>query len=113
MKKIKKSDMVVVLTGRDKGRTGKVLKLVVGDRVLVEGINVVKKCMRPNPHKGTQGGIVEKEASIHVSNVALLNPSTKKADRVGFKMMPPAAAGEKARKVRYFKSNNELVDVIN
>lgn len=112
MHKIKKDDTVVILTGKDKGRSGKVIKIVGEDRALVEGINMMKKNQKPNPNKRIQGGIVEKESSIHLSNLALLNPVTKKADRVGFKTIPATAPGEKQKKVRYFKSNNELVDVI-
>ena len=111
MNKIKKSDTVVVLTGKDRGRSGKVIKMVDADRVLVEGINMQKKNVKPNPNARVQGGIIEREASIHISNVALLDPTTKKAGKVGFKTIESKTAGEKARKVRYFKSSNELVDV--
>ncbi|PWV61737.1 50S ribosomal protein L24 [Plasticicumulans acidivorans] len=104
MQKIKKGDEVIVTTGKDKGRTGKVVR-VVEDRLFVEGVNLVKKHQKPNPARGQAGGIVEREASIHVSNVALFNPLTKKADRVGIRML------DDGRKVRYFKSNNEVVDV--
>lgn len=105
MKKIKKDDMVIVITGKDKGRSGKVIKILPKNRVLVEGINIVKKHVRPNPNKGEQGGIVEKESAIHVSNVAVLNAVTNKPDRVGFKQL------EDGTKVRYFKSNDEVIDV--
>lgn len=101
MNKIKKDDTVIILTGRDRGRSGKVIKLVA-DRVLVEGINMVKKNVKPNPHTQTQGGIVDKESAIHISNVALLNPITNKADKIAFKIVD-------GKKVRYFKSNNEIV----
>jgi large subunit ribosomal protein L24 len=111
MNKIRKDDQVVVLTGKDKGRSGRVVKVVGDGGVIVEGINVVKKHMKPNPYKRQEGGIVEKESAIHISNIAILNPATKKADKIGVKFVEPAAAGEKAKKVRYFKSNNELVDV--
>lgn len=104
-RKIKKDDNVVVTTGKNKGMTGKVLRFVGEDRLVVEGVNVVKKHLRPNPQKGQQGGVVEKEAPIHISNVALLNPTTKKADKVGYKVL------EDGRKVRYFKSTDEVVDV--
>ena len=110
MKKIKKNDQVLVLTGRDKGRSGKVIKIVGGDYALVEGVNIISKNVRPNPNKNQQGGIVKKESRIHLSNVALMNDATKKADRVGFKILE-AKTGEKAKKVRYFKSNDEQVDV--
>lgn len=112
MNKIKKDDMVIVLTGKDKGRSGKVIKLIKSDRALVEGVNVIKKHVKPNPYKNTQGGIIEREASIHLSNLALLNPMTNKADKVGFKFIEPKSEGEKAKKVRYFKSNNEMVDTV-
>ncbi len=104
MKKIRKGDSVVVLAGKDQGKQGHVLSMVGDDRVLVENVNMVKKHTKPNPAVGAPGGIVEKEKSIHVSNVALLNPATNKADRVGFKTL------EDGRKVRYFKSNGEVVD---
>ena len=105
MKKIKKDDMVIVIAGKDKGRTGKVIKLVAKDRALVEGVNMVKKHVRPNPQKNEQGGILDREAGIHVSNLAILNPVGKKADRVGFKTL------EDGKKVRYFKSNDEVIEI--
>jgi large subunit ribosomal protein L24 len=101
--KIRKGDEVAVLTGKDKGKRGTVLR-VDGDVVVVEGINRVKKHVRPNPMKGEVGGIVEKEMPIQASNVALFNAATQKADRVGFKVL------EDGRKVRVFKSNGEVVD---
>ena len=104
MKKIRKGDEVVVITGKDKGRSGTVLR-VDGDRVVVENVNVVKKHQKPNPGKNVPGGIVEREASLHVSNVALFNPVTQKGDRVGVKAL------ENGRRVRVFKSNNEVVDI--
>jgi large subunit ribosomal protein L24 len=104
MRKIKKGDEVVVITGKDKGRRGSVLRVVDAEHVVVEGANKVKKHSRPNPLKGTSGGIVEKEMPLHVSNVAIFNPATQKADRVGFKIL------EDKRKVRFFKSNGEIVD---
>ena len=103
MRKIKKGDNVVVIAGRDKGKRGDVTRIVGAEHVLVSGVNQVKKHQRPNPMKGEQGGIVSIDAPIHVSNVALWNPVTKKADRVGFRMM------EDGRKVRFFKSNGELL----
>ncbi|MDA0821923.1 MAG: 50S ribosomal protein L24 [Proteobacteria bacterium] len=105
MNKIKKGDDIVVLTGRDKGKRGTVLRIMPYDRVVVDGVNVVKRHTKPNPQAGVPGGIVEKEASIHISNVALYNPITKKADRVGIKTLADD------RKVRFFKSNNEVVDI--
>lgn len=104
MNKIRKGDRVVVLAGKDRGREGTVLALVEGDGLLVEGVNRVKKHVRPNPMKGQVGGIVEKEMAIHISNVALFNPATQKGDRVGVKQL------EDGRRVRFFKSNGELVD---
>ncbi|MDF2177764.1 50S ribosomal protein L24 [Aliiglaciecola sp. CAU 1673] len=102
-RKIRRDDEVVVLAGKDKGKKGKVLKVLVeSDRLVVEGVNVMKKHQKPNPQLGVAGGIVEKEASIHVSNVAILNPKTGKADRVGFRL-------EGDKKVRFFKSDGELV----
>jgi len=110
MSKIKKGDQVVVITGKDKGKRGTVLKVVSElERVVVEGINKAKKHTKPNPMKGTTGGILEKEMPIHVSNVAIFNPATGKADRVGYKALA-AADGQAARKVRVFKSNGEHVD---
>ena len=101
--KIRRDDEVVVLAGKDKGKQGKVLKVLIADnRVIVEGVNLVKKHTKPNPQLGVAGGIVETEASIHVSNVAIVNPATGKADRVGFRF-------EDEKKVRFFKSNGELV----
>ena len=105
MRKIRKGDDVVVTTGRDRGKRGTVLRIVDDEHVLVEGANRVKKHMRPNPMKGVTGGIVEKEMALHVSNVALYNPTSKKADRVGVRRL------EDGRRVRFFKSNGEVVDV--
>jgi large subunit ribosomal protein L24 len=108
--KIRKGDQVVVTTGREKGKRGTVLRVLATGKVLVEGVNRVKKHQRPNPMKGQTGGIVDKEAPLHVSNVMLVNPATGKGDRVGFRFL--AAQGEApARKVRFFKSNGEVVDV--
>ena len=104
MNKIRRGDEVVVLAGKDRGRRGAVLRRVDGERVVVEGVNRVKKHVRPNPMKGEVGGIVEKDMPIHVSNVALFNPATQKGERVGMKVL------EDGRKVRVFKSNGELVD---
>ena len=103
MEKIIKGDEVIVITGKDKGRRGVVLSRVDAERVLVEGVNRAKKHVKPNPMKGVQGGIVDKDMPVHISNVALFNPATKKADRVGIKVL------DDGRKVRVFKSNGELV----
>lgn len=108
MKRIKKGDTVVVLAGRSKHHQGKVLR-VLDDKVWVEGANLIKKHIKPNPQLEQKGGIQTQEASIHVSNVALYNPATQKADRVGFRFVDKDG---KKHKVRYFKSNNELVDLV-
>ncbi len=108
MKKIRKGDDVIVITGRDKGKRGTVLKLVSDSHVLVEGANKVKKHERPNPMKNTQGGIIDKEMPLPISNVALFNPATKKADRVGIREIEGAGG---TKRVRYFKSNGEVIDV--
>jgi len=105
MNKIRKGDSVYILTGRDNGKRGTVLRVYPDNRVTVEGINLVKRHTKPNPQAGVAGGIVEKEAPIDASNVALYNPVTQKPDRVGFRVL------EDGRKVRYFKSNGEVVDV--
>jgi large subunit ribosomal protein L24 len=105
MKRIRRGDEVVVIAGKDKGRRGAVLRVFDDDRVLVEGVNKSKKHQKPNPMKGDRGGIVDKEMPLHLSNVALYNPQTKKADRVGFRTL------QDGRKVRYFKSNDEVVDL--
>jgi large subunit ribosomal protein L24 len=105
MQRIRKGDEVVVISGRDKGKRGTVLRRVDAEHVVVEGINRVKKHQRPNPMQGQQGGIVDKDMPIHISNVALFNTATQKADRIGFKLMPDG------RKVRVFRSNGEQVDV--
>jgi large subunit ribosomal protein L24 len=104
MQRIRKGDEVVVISGRDKGKRGTVLRRVNADFLVVEGVNRVKKHQRPNPMKGVTGGIVDKDMPIHVSNIALFNPGTRKADRVGFKQL------QDGRKVRVFKSNGEQVD---
>jgi large subunit ribosomal protein L24 len=110
MSKIRKGDQVVVIAGREKGKRGTVLRVFATGKVLVEGVNRVKKHQRPNPMKGQTGGIVDKEAPLHVSNVMLVNPATGKGDRVGFRFLE-AQGGAPARKVRFFKSNGEVVDV--
>ena len=104
MKRIRKGDEVVVLSGRDKGKRGTVLRRVDAEHVVVEGVNRVKKHQRPNPMKGEQGGIVDKDLPIHVSNIALFNPQTQKADRAAVKVL------EDGRKVRVFKGNGEQVE---
>ena len=103
MAKIKRDDEVIVLAGKDKGKRGKVRSVLGDNRLLVAGVNMVKKHQRPNPQLGVQGGIVEQEAPIQVSNVVIFNPATSKADRVGFKV-------EGERKIRVFKSTGEAID---
>ena len=103
MRKIRKGDSVVVITGRDKGKRGDVARVVDAEHVVVNGINTVKRHTRPNPLKNQPGGIVTKEQPIHVSNVAIWNPVTQKADRIGFRTL------DDGRKVRYFKSNGEQI----
>ena len=105
MNKIKKGDQVIVLTGKDKGRQGQVVKVINNRKVLIENVNLVKKHQKGNPNTGEESGIIEKEMPIHISNVMLMNPITKKGDKVGFKIL------EDGRKVRFFKSNNEVVDI--
>lgn len=107
MKKIRTGDKVHIRTGKDRGRSGKVLRILDDKKVVVEGVNLVKKHQKPNPKQNTSGGIIEKELPIHVSNVMLINPSTSKPTKVGFKSL------EDGRKVRYFKDNGEIVDVTN
>lgn len=104
MRKIRKGDDVIVIAGKDKGRRGLVLRVLDDGHVVVEGVNKVKKHQKPNPVKGVAGGIVEMEMPLDNSNIALFNPATQKADRVGVKVL------EDGRKVRYFKSNGEVLD---
>ncbi len=102
MQKIRRDDEVIILAGKDKGKRGKVLKVLPGSKVLVGGVNMVKRHTKPNPMLGLQGGIVEKEAPLHISNVAIFNAETSKADRVGFKV-------EDGKKIRVFKSTQKPV----
>lgn len=102
MRKLRTGDEVIVIAGKSKGLRGKLLKVVNEDRVVVEGANLVKKHVKPNPQLGNQGGIEEREAAIHISNVAIYNPASGKADRVGIKELD-------GRRVRFFKSNNEVI----
>jgi len=103
MNKIKKGDEVIVITGKDKGKRGTVARVLEG-QVVVENVNMIKKHQKPNPMAGVSGGIIEKESPLHISNVAIYNRATGKADRVGFKVL------EDGRKVRVFKSNQEVID---
>jgi large subunit ribosomal protein L24 len=105
MQKIRKGDEIIVRTGKDKGKSGRVREILKNNKVLVEGINQAKKNQKPNPNAGIAGGIIVKDMPINISNIGLYNPQTKKADRVGFKLLADG------KKVRYFKSTNEVVDV--
>ena len=105
MQRLKKGDEVQVRAGRDKGKRGNVLRMVDDEHVLVEGVNVVKKHTRPNPSQGLPGGIIEKEMPVHISNVGIFNPAIGRSDRIGIKTL------EDGKKVRYFKSNNEVIDI--
>ena len=109
MNKIRKGDQVIVLTGRDKGKRGAVLQRVDDERILVEGVNQVKKHVKPNPMKGTTGGVVDKIMSIHQSNVAIFNASTGKADRVGIKLLADPKTNKTTR-VRVFKSSGHEIE---
>ena len=104
MNKIRTGDEVIVITGKDRGRRGTVIRMYDDGRVLVEGVNVARKHQKPNPNAGIPGGIIDKEMPVDISNVMLFNPITQKGDRVGFKYL------EDGTKVRFFKSNNEVVD---
>ena len=105
MNRIKKDDEIIVIAGKDKGRRGTVLRVLENGKMLIENVNVVRKHQKPNPNAGIQGGIIEKEMPLHPSNVMLFNPITNKGDRVGIKAL------EDGRRVRFFKSNNEVVDI--
>ncbi len=104
MQKIKKGDEVIVRIGKDKGKSGRVTQILKNNKILVEGINQVSKSQKQNPNAGIQGGFITKDMPIEISNVGLYNPVTKKADRVGFRFL------DDGKKVRYFKSTNEVVD---
>ena len=104
MQKIRKGDTVILIAGRDKGRQGTIIEVLADDRVRVEGLNMAKKHEKPNPNQNRPGGIIERESPLHISNVAIFNPATQKADRVGFKALADG------RRVRVFKSNKEMID---
>ena len=104
MAKIKQGDEVIVVAGKDKGRRGSVIRVFTNDKVLVESVNVARKHQKPNPNAGVPGGIIEKEMPLHISNVMLFTPTTQKGDRVGYRRL------EDGKKVRFFKSNNEVLD---
>ena len=103
MNRIKKGDQVVVIAGKDKGKRGDVVR-VDGDRVIVSNVNIIKRHTKPNPQAGVAGGVVEREASMHISNIALFNPASGKGERIGFKVL------EDGRKLRVFRSSGEAVD---
>lgn len=103
--RIKKGDEVIVIVGKNRNARGTVVRVLENDRVLVDGVNLAKHHQRGNPQAGTKGGIIEKEMPLHISNVALFNPMSNKADRIGFKTL------DDGRKVRYFKSDGEVVDI--
>jgi len=105
MSKIRKGDKVVVTAGRDKGKQGTVVRVVDDQRLVVESINLVKRHIKPNPQRGVTGGIVDKEATIHISNVMLVNPATGKGERIGYKTL------EDGRKVRFFRKSGEVADL--
>ena len=105
MRRLKKGDDVVIIAGKDKGKRGNVVKVIDEEKVIVSSVNMAKRHTKGNPQQGKPGGIIEKEMPIHASNVALFNPTTKKADRIGFRTL------EDGRKVRFFKSNDEVVDI--
>lgn len=107
MQRIKKGDEIIAIAGKDKGRRGIVLEVRKDDRILVEGLNIAKKHVKPNPNEGVQGGIEDREMPLHISNVMLYNPQTEKGGRVGYKWLEDAQG---KRKVRFFKSNDEVVD---
>ena len=104
MRKLRRDDEVVIIAGRDKGKRGSITRVLEDDKLIIAGINMVKRHTKPNPQRGIAGGIVEKEAAIHVSNVAIFNSATSKADRVGIKVL------EDGTKARIFKSNQEMID---
>ena len=105
MKKLKKGDSIIVIAGKDKGKKGEILRVIEPDKLVISSINLAKKHVKPNPNKGESGGIIEKELPIHISNVMMLNPISKKGDRIGFKSL------EDGKKVRVYKSNKEVVDI--
>ena len=105
MKKLKKGDSVIIISGKDKGKKGEILKVIEPDKLVISNINLAKKHVKPNPNKQETGGILEREMPMHISNVMILNPLTKKSDRIGFKKL------EDGKKVRIYKSNQEVIDI--
>ncbi len=108
MQRIRKGDDVMVIAGKDRGRRGTVLRVLDNGKIVIEGLNLVKRHTKPQPQGGQQGGIIEKEMPLDASNVQLFNPMTNQPDRVGFRMLKD---GDEERKVRYFKSNDEVIDI--
>lgn len=105
MNKLKKGDSVIVISGKDKGKKGEIIKVIEPDKLLVTNINLAKKHVKPNPNKEETGGIIEREMPLHISNVMMFNPITKKRDKIGFKKL------EDGKKVRIYKSNKEVIDI--
>lgn len=105
MKKLKKGDSVIIISGKDKGKKGEILRIIEPDKLVISNINLAKKHVKPNPNKQETGGILEREMPMHISNVMILNPLTKKSDRIGFKKL------EDGKKVRIYKSNQEVIDI--
>ena len=105
MNKLKKGDSVIIISGKDKGKKGEIIKVIEPDKLLVTNINLAKKHVKPNPNKEETGGIIEREMPLHISNVMMLNPITKKRDKIGFKKL------EDGKKVRVYKSNKEVIDI--
>jgi len=105
MKKLKKGDSVIIIAGKDKGKKGEILKIIEPDKLVISNINLAKKHVKPNPNKQETGGILEREMPMHISNIMILNPLTKKGDKIGFKKL------EDGKKVRVYKSNQEVIDI--
>tara|TARA_Y100000768_G_scaffold369400_1_gene334257 strand:- start:293 stop:610 length:318 start_codon:yes stop_codon:yes gene_type:complete len=105
MNRLKKGDSVIVIAGKDKGKKGEILRIIEPDRLIVSNVNIAKKHVKPNPNKNENGGIIEREMPLHISNVMMFNPITKKGDKIGFKSL------EDGKKVRIYKSNDEVVDI--
>ena len=105
MKKLKKGDSVIIISGKDKGKKGEILRVVEPDKLVISNVNLAKKHVKPNPNKQETGGILEREMPMHISNIMILNPLTKKGDKIGFKKL------EDGKKVRIYKSNQEVIDI--
>ena len=105
MNRLKKGDMVIITAGKDKGKKGEIMKVIDLENLLISNINIAKKHVKPNPNKGVDGGVLEREMPIHISNIMIFNPLTIKGDRIGFKKL------DSGKKVRIYKSNNEVVDI--